>query len=294
MDAIPLPDFSCLDLFPTAFAMHADVPSSGQPACDIPAVIAIFGFRLMDPEPLRCTSNSSVFAACDSLDQPCALKVSRFHQRLISEYENRILLGDHKFLVASHDIYQDDRYTVLQMELCPDGDILAQQLSEIDCWRLLAAVADALQCIHDLECMHLDVSPSNIFRSHGQFKLGDFGTVRVIGDFRQGDEGAGPYAAPEVFGAPELVTGQADIFSLGVCLLEAASGFFAPRGGELKYRALRQGELSLGWGMYPCSYSTKLIEVVNAMLIPVPERRPHAALLAATGRWALNCARTRH
>jgi serine/threonine protein kinase len=288
MDDIPLPDFSSFDLFPTALAMQTDLCSSAQPLSDVAVVLERFGFRLADSQPLRCTSNSSVYVAIDSVNQRCALKISGFHQRLKTEYENRMLLGDHHSLVASHDIYRADRYTLLQMELCADGDIQAQQLSEVDCWKLLATVADGLQSIHAMECMHLDVSPSNIFRSQGEFKLGDFGTIRVVGDFRQGDEGAGPYAAPEVFGAPELVTGQADIFSLGVCLLEAASGLFAPRGGEPKYLALRQGKVLLGWENYPCSYSTKLIQVVNAMLLPQPELRPDAALLAATGRWALS------
>jgi serine/threonine protein kinase len=289
MECLPLPDFSSFDLFPTAFPDEPDLHLSVQPLSDIPAVLATFGFRLAHPKPLSCTSNSSVYVALDSLDQPYALKVSRYHHRLASEYETRMLLGDHNSLVASHDIYQTDDYTLLQMELCAEGDIHAQRLSEVECWELIAAVADGLQRLHERECMHLDVSPSNVFRSQGQFKLGDFGSVRVIGDFRQGDEGAGPYAAPEVFGAQEFVTGQADIFSLGVCLLEAASGFFAPRGGEQKYWALRQGKLLLGQEMYPCSYSAQLIQVVNAMLLPRPELRPDAALLAATGRWALSC-----
>jgi serine/threonine protein kinase len=287
MSDLPVPDFSSLDIFPAALALQSDVCSSAQPVSDISSVIGRFGFRLISPGPLRGTSNSSVYVAVDSMDHPCALKVSRHQQRLVMEYENRILLGDHESLVTSHDIYQHDLCILLQMELCEDGDILAQQLTEIECWKLITAVADGLQRIHEMECMHLDVSPSNIFRLDGKFKLGDFGTLRVVGDFRPGDEGAGPYAAPEVFAAPELVTGQADIFSLGVCLLEAASGFFAPRGGDQKYRALRQGKLGLGLDAYPCSYSPQLIQVVNRMLLPRPELRPTAALLVATGRWAL-------
>jgi membrane-associated tyrosine/threonine-specific cdc2-inhibitory kinase len=173
------------------------------------------------------------------------------------------------------------------MELCSGGDVYAQRLSEMECWQLLAAVGRALAHIHENGFLHLDVSPSNIFRSESDFKLGDFGTLRVIGEFRPGDEGAGAYAAPEVFSDPGRVSGAADIFALGVCLLEAASGNFAPRGGEPKYAALREGKFGFGDEGYPCQMSNELRQVVNAMLHPDPDARPSAAVIAATARWAL-------
>jgi serine/threonine protein kinase len=284
---IPLPDFSVIDLFPAAFDTQVETVDCGIPFPDVPAVIARFGFSLVQEAPIRCTANSSVYQAADRAGHICALKVSPNHNRLLAELNNRLCLGDCAALVASHDVFQAGECTVLQMELCPGGDVHGQRLSELECWRLLAGVGGALAHIHTGGFLHLDVSPSNIFRAGAEFKLGDFGTLRADGEFRPGDEGAGAYAAPEVFSDPAAVSGAADVFALGVCLLEAVSGYFAPRGGEPRYAALRAGELGLGAEEYPCGASGELRQVVNAMLHPDPDGRPSAAIVAATAEWAI-------
>jgi membrane-associated tyrosine/threonine-specific cdc2-inhibitory kinase len=284
---IPAPDFSVIDLFPAAFHTQVETFDSGIRFPDVPAVIAPFGFSLVEEQPISCTLNSSVYQAVDRGGQSCALKISQIHTRLFEELSNRLILGECPSLVSSYDIFATDAYTILQMELCPGGDLHKQKLKEMECWQLIATVGHALAHIHENGFLHLDVSPSNIFRSESDFKLGDFGTLRANGEFRPGDEGAGAYAAPEVFNDPERVSGAADIFSLGVCLLEAASAFFAPRGGEPLYTALREGKVGLGGEEYPCQISDELRQVVNAMLRSDPDSRPCAELISATARWAL-------
>jgi serine/threonine protein kinase len=201
-----------------------------------------------------------------------------------------MLLGVRDTLVSSYDIFQHDSGMILQMELCSGGDLHSVVLTECECWKVVAMVGDALDHIHTSGYIHLDVSPSNIFRSGSRYKLGDFGTLRAHGTFRLGDEGAGPSAAPETLATPEIVSWRADIFSFGVCLLELASRLFAPRGGESKYAALRQGGIHLGGELYPCSFSDDFIRLVNAALEPNPEHRPRAALMAAVARsWMDRC-----
>jgi serine/threonine protein kinase len=287
ISTIPVPDFSVFDL-PVPFHTQAKVIDSVS-LPDVAEVVSFFGFSLLQATPLRCTSNSSVYSAIDRDGQVCALKVSPFHARLVAELSNRISLGDCRFLVASFDNFQTDRYMILQMEFCSGGDLFEQQLSERECWQVLADIAQGLAHMHEYGVLHLDVSPSNIFRCESGFKLGDFGTVRPFGEFRPGDEGAGAYAAPEVFSVFGAVGEAADIFALGVCLLEAASGHYAPRGGEPWYMALRRGEIKLGSDEYPCTISSELREVVDAMLRPDPDTRPSAMLIAGTARWALDC-----
>jgi serine/threonine protein kinase len=281
---IPLPDFGLFDLLPLPFAAGADPYSPRSPVSGLVEAATQFGFSVPEGGLLRCTANSSVYIAEDAVRQVCAIKISLFHQRLLAEYNNRQCLGERDTLVSSYDIFYNDSGTVLQMELCAGGDLHRKSLSEAECWKVVAMIGDALEHIHNAGFVHLDVSPSNIFRSDARFKLGDFGTLRAHGTFRPGDEGAGPYAAPEVFAAPEIVSWRADIFSFGVCLLELASGFFAPRGGEEKYRALRRGALPLGGEHYPCPFSGEFIALVNAALSPDPERRPTAARMAAVAR----------
>jgi hypothetical protein len=73
-------------------------------------------------------------------------------------------------------------------------------------------------------------------------------------------------------------------FSFGVCLLQLASGRFAPRGGEQRYQSLGRGGVLLGSDLYPCEFAPGFVRLVNAALSQDPERRPTAALMARLGR----------
>jgi membrane-associated tyrosine/threonine-specific cdc2-inhibitory kinase len=143
-------------------------------------------------------------------------------------------------------------------------------------------IGSALSVLHENGWMHLDVSPANILVADNVFKLADFGTMLEIGEFCIGCEGAGPYVSPEALDSVDLgnsVNGATDIFSLGVVLLECASGKQAPRGGESVYRELRNDGILLGSPGFPCDYSEELMCLVNRMLCSDPETRPRAEQL---------------
>jgi len=134
-----------------------------------------------------------------------------------------------------------------------------------------------LEIIHSLGWMHLDISPSNILTDGKRFKLADFGTLLQNGAFQPGCEGAGPYVSPETMIFPDAPVGPpTDIFSFGIVLLELASGFYAPRGGEERYGKLRRGEIKLGDEKYQCNASPQLINFINAMMTPDQTMRPTA------------------
>jgi serine/threonine protein kinase len=156
-------------------------------------------------------------------------------------------------------------------------------LSEAEVWKLAHDIGTALSILHTGNWMHLDVSPGNILIGPRCFKLSDFGTLTQIGRFEAGMEGAGPYVSPEALSFPcgGAVTGQTDIFSLGLVLLEVVTGISAPRGGSPGYMQIRNGEIKLGVGKYTCSCSQRLIELINAMIDPDPGRRPTSSGLAA-------------
>lgn len=173
-------------------------------------------------------------------------------------------------------------YSLLLMELAPNGDIKNKQYSEDYLWKLIHDVAAALHELHSNNFMHLDVSPSNILLMDDKFKLSDFGTMERVGNFREGCEGAGPYVSPEALNypfGPYPVTQKTDIFSFAVVLLEAATGKQAPRGGSDGYSLLRKEKIILGDQNYPCSCHEKFIEVVNLMLSNDPSKRPSAEQL---------------
>ena len=87
-----------------------------------------------------------------------------------------------------------------------------------ECLALGRSLAAALGHLHEHGLVHRDIKPSNLIFVNGQPKLADVGLVTEVGDSRSivGTEG---YLPPEGPGSP-----QADLFSLGKVLYEAATG----------------------------------------------------------------------
>lgn len=111
--------------------------------------------------------------------------------------------------------------------------------------------SQGVQQIHDAGFIHLDLKPANVFVTFGgQLKIGDFGmaTYWPVTDSSDLDEGDRNYMGPEIlrgdYGKP------ADIFSLGMIVLEAAGNVDLPDYGPT-WVALREGDLtqvpSLTW-----------------------------------------------
>lgn len=78
----------------------------------------------------------------------------------------------------------------------------------------------ALEVCRELNIVHRDIKPDNIFVSaNGQFKLGDFGVARTIEKTMAGlsRKGTYSYMAPEIYNGKEYGF-EADIYSLGIVL----------------------------------------------------------------------------
>lgn len=287
---IPLPDFDFdeLDDF-----VGAPVPKY-ELNINVSHLTKIFGFHLLTERPIKSSYNSSVYSASSelmshdcSIDQRTnnyALKISTTKYRILKEFENFQKLPNSSKIVQSFDIFEFDNYAILQMELCNGGDIFGIHYEERMIWKLIHDISIALEAIHSEDLIHLDVSPSNILIKNNEFKLADFGNIIENGTFKPGDEGAGPYVAPEVLHYPGNketgfihVWSAADIFSFGVVLLEAASGYLSPRGGTILYEELRKGNIKLGDELFKCNYSDELISLVNQMINPDPVLRPTAS-----------------
>lgn len=278
MYGIPLPDFDFDDLAPISFDSSLLNRSPTAGTREMEELWDYFGFVPLVRSPLRCTSNSTVFGVrTPGIDEEYALKISTNKKRIMTEYENSLMLPPSKYCIRCVDVYEYDRHAMLQMELCQKGDITGIQLTEQRIWQLIYDVATVLQLIHGAGFLHLDVSPSNILQTQTEyFKLGDYGTLLPIGEFDVGCEGAGPYASPEALAFPNgaYVGPATDVYSFGVVLLEIASGYYAPRGGDPKYVQLRSGQIKLGSDYYPCTMSDTLIKLINVMIEPDPDNRP--------------------
>jgi serine/threonine protein kinase len=281
MEGFPVPDLDFDDdepipglYSPGVNSMHCLTEEEYRDLCDAHDIV-------MDQDtPIKCTSNSSVYrAVCRNDGSPCAVKITSHKRRVREEFNKRKMISNSPFLVETFGFHEGTGKALLRMELCLDGDISMMQFSEQRIWHLIHDIGTALSQLHNAGWMHLDVSPGNILVSGDIFKLADFGTLTRIGEFVEGNEGAGPYVSPEALAYPfgiYSVGDRSDIFSFGVVLLEVATGQVAPRGGSEGYVKIRQGQLGLGMGSFHCQRSEDLQKLVNLMLSTNPSERPSA------------------
>lgn len=121
------------------------------------------------------------------------------------------------------------------------------RLDEWRIWKILVELMFGLSWIHKHEIIHLDLKPANIFITFdGTLKIGDFGVgVKLPINNNNGDfdrEGDREYIAPEIISVHGYST-KADIFSVGLIMLETAANVVLPENGS-PWRKLRSGDLS--------------------------------------------------
>lgn len=160
-------------------------------------------------------------------------------------------------------------FTCCSVHLSPD---------EETAWAYLCDLLSALQHLHSQGFVHLDVKPANVFVTRsGRLKLGDFGLLIELQPRGAGpenrcnqeemQEGDGRYMALELLGG-EYGT-AADVFSLGVSILELGCNMEVPKGGE-GWQQLRQGCLPTE---FTNVLSSELQMVLKIMLAPEPSER---------------------
>ncbi|GMM52576.1 tyrosine protein kinase [Starmerella bacillaris] len=155
-------------------------------------------------------------------------------------------------IVQFVDEWISNEFGYIMTEFCENGDLsrfLAAQgrvsrLEEWRVWKILLESLMGLSVIHNAGILHLDLKPANILVTfEGHLKIGDFGMATRYpvpsGFEREGDR---EYIAPEVLQLHEYGP-PADIFSLGLMMVEVAANIVLPDNGEHWHR-LRSGDLS--------------------------------------------------
>ena len=139
---------------------------------------------------------------------------------------------EHPNLVRVFDAgeHQGDAFLVLELV---EGPTLGERLAAgavppHDVAVLGRDVASALAYVHERGVVHRDVSPANILCGEdGRPRLADFGVARVLDATRLTSTaltvGTAAYMAPEQVQG-EDVSGAADVYSLGLILLELLTG----------------------------------------------------------------------
>ena len=202
----------------------------------------------------------------------------------------------HRALVRLYDAARDPATgrEFLVMELVDGRDLRETlrlgPLGPADAAGLLADLAEALHVIHERGIVHRDVKPANVLLEPAHLptrtwnaKLADFGIARLIDDARITRTGllvgTPGYLSPEqVSGTPP--TAAADIYSLGLLVLEARTGEAAFPGSAVEAasaRLTRDPDI-------PESLGDDWVALLRAMTAREPDDRPSAldvALAAA-------------
>jgi hypothetical protein len=136
-------------------------------------------------------------------------------------------------IVTVHDVARDGDWTFIVSDLI-EGQNLADRLAVqpptiAESVRLVAQIADYLNCAHGAGFVHRDIKPANILLDKaGDPHIADFGiavTHHELLQRRLASSGTLAYMAPEQLTAEtQLVDHRADIYSLGVVLYQLLAG----------------------------------------------------------------------
>ncbi|KIS70252.1 wee1 kinase [Mycosarcoma maydis] len=232
----------------------------------------------------------------------------------------------HANIVSLFDAWEEQGHLHLQLELCPLGSLAffleeyGQQVGALDeprLWKILAELSSGVAYIHSHNILHLDLKPANVLiTEHGTLKIGDFGmatrwplvdaetTLRGASlndesDAYALDQVAEPWPSQRgleregdrVYLAPEVIFhGQygkaADVFSLGLILLEAAGNVELPDNGE-PWQKLRRDDLS---DVDLSALSGPLVRMLERLLCSEPEQR--ATIDEVVGMPTMACVRS--
>ena len=161
-----------------------------------------------------------------------------------------------------------------------------EEWNEFSLTTLMFQAATALEVLHSQNppVLHGSIRPGNFLISYqGDFVLSDYCISGYLKRRLPEDHPSRielhPYQAPECFSQESAIGPEADIFSLGVCLYELASGHLPF--GKTGSRPLVNGEVD----PEPLeAFSTRFDQVVQICMAKGPDRRPDAATLARLAR----------
>ncbi|QIW23090.1 hypothetical protein EWF20_02235 [Sulfolobus sp. S-194] len=143
------------------------------------------------------------------------------HPNLIKLYAmsvDELVIKD--FLKGNYSTYLENPLTIVS-EYPTDGNLKSIKLDKRMIYKAVAEIASALDYLHSQGYIHTAVSPSSIFLSNGEFKLGGLENAVKITSWRIRELNV-DYLPEEVFEG--VITPLLDIFSLGITICELFEG----------------------------------------------------------------------
>ena len=201
----------------------------------------------------------------------------------LEEVRKHQVLLPHSNCVHFYQSWEEKGRLYQQFELC-EGNLMElcerqHDLPESLIWFYLVDLLLAVEHLHDHGLIHMDIKPENIFMGReGICKLGDFGLVIDLAkdDINHAVEGDPRYLASEILESRKF-TKAADIFSLGVTILELACDLDLPKHGPLWHTLREDGPDPTITG----KLSQDLRRVIQLMMTNYPDRRPTVKQLLA-------------
>ncbi|MEX2658544.1 MAG: serine/threonine-protein kinase, partial [Acidimicrobiales bacterium] len=201
----------------------------------------VLGGRYRLTAPVGTGSSAQVFLADDvTLRRRVAVKVlhpalagdEAFLRRFRAEARAAAALS-HPNLMAVYDWGEDDG-PYLVLEFLGGGSLRSMldagtRLTPSQAVVVGLDAARALDAAHRRTFVHRDIKPANLlFGDDARLRIADFGLARALSEAAWTEPGDGlvgtaRYAAPEQAASPRI-DGKADIYSLGLVLIEAVTG----------------------------------------------------------------------
>jgi serine/threonine protein kinase len=257
----------------------------------VPVTEDLLASRYRLDAPIGKGGLADVFAATDvETDEAVAVKVLRSVEVTDAQrfdLEARVLQAlNHPGIVQLREVGSDGERSFLVLDLVR-GPSLHGLLADgaIGCdaaIELCAHVADALAHAHSRGIIHRDIKPANILiddadRPH----LSDFGIARLVDTATTGITATGFVIGTAAYLAPEQVRGErvsaaADVYALGLVLLECCSGERAFAGSSIEAAMARLTKTP----DLPDDMPTWCKPLLRAMTAQDPALRPSAVTVA--------------
>ncbi|XP_067613632.1 membrane-associated tyrosine- and threonine-specific cdc2-inhibitory kinase-like [Eurosta solidaginis] len=198
-----------------------------------------------------------------------------YRQERLEEVRRYEQFSGHANFVQFYRAWEQNDRLYMQMELCRESLdrylVRRRHIPEEKIWNILLDLALALKSLHDRNLIHLDIKLDNVLiGDDDSCKLADFGLVIDVdrANRHQATEGDSRYMAPEILQGK--FSKAADIFSLGVAMLELSCFLELPHNGPL-WHQLRSGMLPKDFMQ---STSPELESLIREMMSPAPDSRP--------------------
>lgn len=201
----------------------------------------------------------------------------------------------HPNIVRLYDVFYDDVYVVLILELLAGGELFGRIVkggaySERDAARHFRDLASAIAYMHANKIVHRDLKPENLVlaepRMDSVIKISDFGLSKILdpmGDSMYTVCGTRAYSAPEInFGNDpsrkgKPYTAKVDVWSMGVILYVILGAYhpFDPYGSydnDEIWKRITRGQWDFKDRVWE-TVSPKAKDLLSGMICVDPDRR---------------------